>query len=293
MKKQYILFTALFAASMTIASQKAGERAIQKNTTSHLNQSGAPTGRTGAPGELTCATSGCHTGTVQDGTAENVLIFASGTTPVSSYLPGQTYNVALSMTSNPPKKGFQATVLDVSNNPVGTLTASVPGGTALSSGAVRKYINHTTMSSTSSLPWAWTWTAPAVDAGPIRFYVATNKTNSNGQSTGDVIYTSVHPIGSTASINEVELSKVKNFNASFSAENSMVYITYNSLIHGTSHVNIIDLNGRSVYSAELDGSHIGENKEMIRIPSSVKNGMYVVHFFVDNVASSKSISIQR
>ena len=78
-----------------------------------------------------------------------------------------------------------------------------------------------------------------------------------------------------------------------SAENSMVYITYNSLIHGTSHVNIIDLNGRSVYSAELDGSHIGENKEMIRIPSSVKNGMYVVHFFVDNVGSSKSVSIQR
>lgn len=293
MKKQYILLTALLVSGLTIAWQKSGTVKIQKNKFSHLNVTGAPTGRTGAPGELTCATSGCHGGTAQSGATENQFVFLnSGGTPVTAYIPGQTYTVGLSLASNPTKKGFQATVLTSANVAVGTLTGSGVGGTTVVTGGARKYVNHTFASSTSPA-WGWTWQAPATDAGPVTFYIATNKSNNNGSDNGDVIYTSTHVIGSTASLDETTLAKVKDFNASFSAENSVVYISYNSLINGTSHVNIVDMSGRSVLNMELDATTIGLNKEMIRIPDHIKNGMYVVHYFVDNVASSKSISIQK
>ena len=291
MKKHYLLFTGLVAISLTLSWEKVGDSVIQKNTTNHIFSSGAQPGNTGAPGEGNCTA--CHSGTVQDGTPENLFVFASGTMPVSNYTPGQTYNLALSMASSPAKKGFQATVLDASNNVVGTLNANASGGTAASSGGGRFYVGNTTASSSGTNPWLWTWTAPAADAGTIRFYIATNKANNNGQNTGDVIYTSVHPIGSTAGVDEVNLAMVSDFNASFSPNNSMVYLTYSSLINGATSVNIVDMSGRSAYSAQLDASNIGLNKEMIRIPSNVKNGMYVVHFFVNNVANSKTISIQR
>jgi hypothetical protein len=291
MKKHYLLFTSLVAISLTLSWEKAGHIVIQKNAMNHIFSSGAQPGNTGAPGEGNCTA--CHSGTVQDGTPENLFIFANGFIPVSNYSPGQTYNLELTMASSPVKKGFQATVLDASNNAVGTLNANTIGGTAASSGSGRFYVGNTTASSIGTTPWLWTWTAPSVDAGPIRFYIATNKSNSNGQNTGDVIYTSVHPIGSTAGVDEVNLVMVSDFSASFSPSNSMVYLTYSSLISGGTSVNIVDLHGRSAYSAQLDASNIGLNKEMIRIPSNVKNGMYVVHFFVNNVANSKSISIQR
>lgn len=292
MKKQYFLFGLLIASSVTFAWQKTGKIEVNKAKTSHMYVNGAPAGRTGAPGELTCATAGCHSGTSQDGTAENIFIPTLNGNVVTSYVPGQTYTIAISLMSNPTKKGFQATVLDAANNFVGTLTANAAAGTASTTGMGRTYINQTSAGS-SAPAWGFTWTAPAVDAGAVRFYVATNKTNNNGNNNGDVIYTSVHSLGSSLGISENESAVVSDFTASFSPSNSSIYLAYSSLINGNSNVNIVDMNGRSVLASELNASTIGLNKEIVRIPDNIKNGMYVVHFFVNNAATSKTISIQR
>ncbi len=292
MKKQYFLFSVLIATSVTFAWQKTGKIDTKRIKTSHTYVNGSPASRTGAPGELTCATSGCHGGTAMNGATENVFVASLNGSAVTSYVPGQTYTIALSLASNPAKKGFQATVLDGANNFVGTLTPITAGGTSSTTGMGRTYINQTSGGSTAAA-WAFDWTAPATDVGAVRFYVATNKSNNNGNNSGDEIFTSVHVLGSTASLEEVVSETVSDFNASFSAANSMVHVSYSSLINGTSHVNLVDMNGRSVLNSELNASTIGSNKDMIRIPSEVKNGMYVVHFFVNNNAVSKTISIQR
>lgn len=292
MKKQYFLFGLLVASSVAFAWQKTGKLQLNKQRTSHQYVNGAPAGRTGAPGELTCATSGCHGSTALNGATENIFVVTDNGNVVSSYVPGVTYTIALSLASNPTKKGFQATVLDGSNNFVGTLTPITAAGTASVTGLGRTYINHT-FAGTSAPAWGFTWTAPATDVGAVRFYVATNKTNNNGANSGDEIYTSIHPLSSTLSLTEAETSVVQEFNASFSATNSTVYLSYSALINGNTHVNMVDLNGRSVLHTELNASSIGLNKDLIRVPEEVKNGMYVVHFFVNNVAVSKTISIQR
>lgn len=159
---------------------------------SPLNGGGAAPGMTGAPNESNCTQ--CHSGSVQNGDTENILTILSGGTPVNTYMPGQQYTVNLLMSSNPVKRGFQATALTATNTMAGGFTGQ-PGNTSINGGA-KKYANHTSGSNTSvnAPSWTWTWTAPASGAGPVTFYVATNKTNNNGNDNGDMIYLSQHVI---------------------------------------------------------------------------------------------------
>ncbi|MFM7682216.1 MAG: choice-of-anchor V domain-containing protein, partial [Bacteroidota bacterium] len=143
---------------------------------SPLNSGGVAAGKTGAPGEQNCTQ--CHSGNTQDGSNENVLTLLDGTTPVTTYSPGQQYTVTLSMSSNPVKKGFQATALTSANAMAGIFTGQ-SGNTSIN-GSSKKYANHTSTSNTSSSApiWTWTWTAPASGTGDVKFYVATNKANN-------------------------------------------------------------------------------------------------------------------
>lgn len=166
------------------------------------NSGGASPGMTGAPNESNCTQ--CHSGSVQNGDAENILSILDGVTPVNTYTPGQQYSVNLLMASNPVKKGFQATALTASNNMAGGFTGQA-GNTSINGGA-KKYANHTSLSNTGAAApiWSWTWTAPAAGSGPITFYVATNKTNNNGNDNGDVIYLSQHVIQEASNSNVSE-----------------------------------------------------------------------------------------
>ena len=51
------------------------------------------------------------------------------------------HQVSLTMSSNPPKKGFQAIVLDSNNDMMGDFNAG--SGTSISSQGSKKYANHT------------------------------------------------------------------------------------------------------------------------------------------------------
>jgi hypothetical protein len=292
MKKNYILGLTFGLSIAVVSWQKSVTVEKDSYKISHRNNSGSPTGRTGAPGEGNCT--GCHSGSVQSGATENVLMLADGSGPVTSYVPGQTYTVALSMSSSPAKKGMQVTALNPSNQGAGTFTAISGGGVAVTAGSGKSYANHTAASTLASFPgWAWEWTAPATNVGAVKFYVATNKANNNGQNTGDVIYLSNYTFNGTVGLEENKLVTLSEFNAAFSAENSMIYIQYSSLIVGSNHLNIIDMNGRSIMNMDMGQATIGMNKDMVSLPEYVKNGMYVVQYFVNNYPMSKTIVVER
>ena len=73
----------------------------------------------------------------------------------------------------------------------------------------------------------------------------------------------------------------------------MVYIQFSSLINGSNFVNIVDMTGKSVLNMDIGASSIGINKESVRLPEHIKNGMYIVQFFVDNYPMSQSILVKR
>lgn len=250
-------------------------------------------GKTGAPGEQNCTS--CHSGATQNGSTENQLIINNDIGfGITQYTPGATYTVNLSMASNPAKKGFQVTALNGANEMAGNFVAGANTQikTATISGGQRKYATHKSSSNTSATQiWNWTWEAPATEQGAITFYVATNKANNNNNDNGDVIYLSQHVfLNDDASIDESV--KENNFTAGYSPEKDAILVSFSSLSIVPTSLNLVDLQGKSVYAKKLGATQAGKNQEWISLPQHLPNGMYVVHFFVGNNAYSAPISIQ-
>jgi hypothetical protein len=255
-----------------------------------INSGGAAAGKTGAPGEQNCTA--CHSGTAQNGANENLLTLSDGTTTVTAYTPGQQYTVTLGMTSNPTKKGFQATALTSSNVMAGNFTGQA-GNTSIN-GTTKKYANHTSNSNTSTTApvWTWTWIAPAAGSGNVTFYVATNKTNNNNNDMGDMIYLSQHVFTEASSSAGLE-SIVFNNNVVIGVDNesNKVTIAYELNQMAKMAINVVDLNGKSVHNKTAMNGQIGSNH--VEIPTSdFKSGVYIVNFFIDNKPFSKKIVVK-
>lgn len=288
MNKKNVLLSGVF---LTTAIFLSSYNESSFNTTvyhkSPLNSGGSPGGKTGAPGEGNCT--GCHAGSTLDGTSENVLIVTSGGNVVTDYIPGATHQVSLTMSSNPPKKGFQAIVLDSNNDMMGDFNAG--SGTSISSQGSKKYANHTSSSNTNATTtWTWDWIAPASAVGPATFYVASNSANGNGNTSGDAIYLSQHSLGAPfGDIEEHEL--ISNFMLNYSSLDRKLNLSFGSIKTGKLFMNIVDLNGKSVYSSNLGFSNIGQNDIKVSIDNDFNSGVYIVNMFIDNLPFSKKIFI--
>ena len=295
MKRHYILGITLCSSIAFLAFQKSGIEAVEKyleKNGHNINAAGAPTGKTGAPGESSCAE--CHIGTTQDGTATNTLLLLDGGTPVSNYVPGTTYNATLTLNSSDVKEGFSATVLDISTNSMAGSFTGVNGfGTAVSSASGRDYVTHTATSNTSAnFLWTWEWAAPATDVGPVKFYVATNIANGNNNITGDVIYLSEHIYGSTTGLNDQTMD-FSDFKAGFAANENKVILNFNAVTVDNIFFNLVDMSGKSVFTSRLGNSQIGKNSTSVSLPVDLKSGIYMVNFFIGNKAMSDKIMIQK
>ncbi len=261
---------------------------------SHFWSAGGIAPYTGAPGEQNCTF--CHAGTVQSGIGEHVFQVMEGFNPVTTYLPGTTYNVSLQKTSDPAKKGFSSTVLDNTATMAGTLNGQGIGGTQDYVNGSRQYVSHTVTSNTNATTtWVWTWDAPATAVGDVTFFVASNSANNNGTASGDVIYTSSHTIflDSSAAVGEIQHTEQQFFEAGYSPSSHSVVIDFTTLTPGNMFFNLVDMNGRSVFYKHLGDAIIGENHEEVSLPSDLENGVYVVHYFIGNQARTANIMISK
>ena len=283
MKKNYVVLSAIILTAGMFSFQKSGNEKIGSFSKGHFYYpNGLNIGSVaGAPGESSCVS--CHSGNTQSGASVNTMTFLSGTTPVTHYTPGSTYNVGLTMSPNPTRRGFQAVAMNSSNAVVGTVGALV---------GARIVSNRAMHSSDSDVAWTWTWTAPSTDVGNVTFYVASMAAGGSTNQTGDVVYLSQHVLSSSAGLTE-EVKNKYNFSAGYSSANNSVVIDFNSLVSGDMYFNLVDLNGRSVFTYKMGTASIGANKEQIALPEDLKNGMYVVNMFVNNNAMEQKIMIQK
>jgi hypothetical protein len=285
--KKILLPSIFFASTLAIYALRNHITLNSQFTLAPHNAGGASAGKTGAPGEQNCTA--CHAGTAQDGANENLLTLFDGTTPVTTYVPGQQYTVSLSMNSNPTKRGFQATALTSANFMAGTFTGQA-GNTNIN-GTTKKYANHTSSSNTSSTPsWTWTWTAPSTGSGNVTFYVATNKTNNNGNDNGDMIYLSQHVISEASSSSLEESTFNNNLVAGWNENKNVVNISFQLNKDALVGVNVVDMNGKSVYNKPTFKGSIG--KSVIEIPThGFSSGVYIVNLFINNKPLSKKVVI--
>ncbi len=151
---------------------------------------GPPNAKTGAPGEGTCAD--CH-GNLNIGDGRITVSAAS------AFAPGDTISLLVKV-SQPGqiRWGFELTVLDDADMPVGDLMIVEPTRTQLSVdvGTGRQYVKHTSVGTDLGTPdespgWTIEWASPEAPLGAVTFYIAGNAANGNGFNTGDFIYTNL------------------------------------------------------------------------------------------------------
>jgi len=158
---------------------------------------GAPPAHTGAPGEQTCARSGCHTGAaVNSGAGMLTLDFNQS---ADEYVPGEAYEIKVSLDEiNVMRFGFELTAIsDITGDEAGSLVITdsarmqVIQGPAPNDG--RTYITYrfagTEPVALGKGEWIFNWIAPQTDIGPVSFYLAAVSANDDATDDGDLTYT--------------------------------------------------------------------------------------------------------
>jgi len=214
------LITAVFflviAITIAISNEKYPEFLL-KSTAAHESS-------TGAPGELTCAQSGCHeTSEIFRDDTTNALLFFDADSTYGDSMEGVTLRVRK---DDCKKFGFQIVCLDTLMKNVGSWVLlnkervqmqsadfSVPGANG------RKYLTHTYKGtipqSTGEIFWEFSWLPPLNGyKGAVTFYVMTNCTNNDNTNSGDALYASKHTLRHQSSPTSISEEK-KNQTISF------------------------------------------------------------------------------
>ncbi len=152
---------------------------------------GPPTGRTGAPGELTCYNGSCHNSfPLNSGPGEAVIL---ANIPEAGYVPDSIYTLETRVQhSGMGRFGFQLIAYSPeSQGSAGILlTLEDSAGLTVVPDNDRQYILHyDATEATDSTRWRFLWQAPAAASGPVVFYAAFVASNNNGNRQGDYVYT--------------------------------------------------------------------------------------------------------
>lgn len=192
----FAIATAFFAVSLTGFRQRALASAFGPTPT-HTN----------APGEANCTA--CHGDFEVNSGSGGVMISGIPET----YTSGQQITVTVTATqADAVIYGFQLTAIDGTGRKIGTFDVppasdgriQILQGVVGQNNLVREYVEHTSGGLSNGQfgfnAWVFKWTAPSTSAGRVDFYAAANCSNSDGNTSGDYIYTtavSTMPAAST------------------------------------------------------------------------------------------------
>jgi len=147
---------------------------------------------TNAPGEGNCGD--CH-GHVNDGPGSASFYGVGG-----AYNLGQLFEMGVSVEQiSQGRWGFMITALDGANQPAGTFSLTDAARTMQLSNSGRSYVAHTANGTdagvTHQTSWAFRWTAPETDVGPVTLYLSAMASNNDNGTGGDYTYTTTYTLG--------------------------------------------------------------------------------------------------
>lgn len=293
MKKKIITISSILAVVFIINSAFLTEKSASICDAPLIGSA-----HTGAPGEVHCATSGCHSGTVNSGPGATTFEIGAGST---TYVPGQSYTVTVNMTeATIDKFGFQVIALkDNDNTFVGTYTLTDPTNTRLINGSGgKKYIGSTPCGSDAdpvgSLGWTFDWEAPATNEGDITFYLASLATNHNHSTSGDNTYTQTLTLTTnTTGINEIGQIE-KSFEMYPNPAIDQTRIRYTLEDDSDVQISISDMDGRAINVLSSGQQSAGQHDLTIELNREIfSSGLYTVNISAEKSSFSKRLSITR
>ena len=263
MNKRLLAFTAITSLALFVFT-----------SISYSNKNFAPVGNTNAPGENTCAKSGCHSSfSVQSNMPARITITADGVDMDANfqYTKGATYNMKFLINNAKARNGFSLTMLNPNGELVGTLATNSNDAQISNGAAGKKYVGH--INSLGVSFWDFEWTAPT-DSQVVTLYSIANLTNNNNATSGDSIltksftFTAKADTTATAIISRELTENIQVINA---IENGGV--AFNIDVNEVKYFNceILDLNGSIVFNKKYL-LHTGQHH--ISIPVLNNKGLY-------------------
>jgi hypothetical protein len=210
----------------------------------------------------------CHSGTVNSGSG---ALEIGG---VEVYAPGETYTITVNVNDESSSKfGFQAIAVDENNNAVGTITPGTGSKTITSGG--NEYVEHSSPSASGA--FTFEWTAPESEVGSITFYASGNASNSNGQVSGDNIYTSTL----TATPTQVGIEEGLAFEDIAQIENQgNGSIVVSALESNTVKVEVYNLNGQLMATSNQNQSTF-----------NLGQGVFIVNVIANNNSYTQKVAL--
>lgn len=262
---------------------------------SFTNSAQPPTGYTGAPGDNACSQSGCHVG--NSGTNVDGIIALGGSGIAGGVTAGTQYNITVNAGNGKNKYGFSLTALDGDNNGAGTFQVVTANNSVTATANGRSYISHLNASSTNA--WAVKWTAPTPVPSDLKFYLAVNRANNDGASSGDQIVLNQYNVTSSGFQLEGAVG-VEPINVDDATEVTMfpnpVVGDLNLIFSNNEYQNvkaeIYSINGQLIKVLMNEDLGSGSHDRSFNVSGELQTGMYLVKMNMGSQQYFKKIMVQ-
>lgn len=239
--------------------------------------SGSPGGKSNSPGDMGANCTDCHTGNPIAATD-----WISSNVPVTGYIPGNTYTITLNGShSGVVKFGFEVTAENGNNEKAGTFVLTDNEQTKFTNGGVA--VTHTSDGNTPSggeKTWTVDWTAPEAGTGSIGFYASFNAANGNGNTSGDVIYTT------SLFVNEMSVGIEELSFADLNIYPNPSNGTVNIELKENARVEVWDIAGNMIENYQFS-----QGTNQINL-SGHPAGFYFIHFWNDQKHEMKKVVLR-
>ena len=286
MTHRFLFSMALLAAAVLVLVQTADSRSTF-----------APAGNTGAPGDQTCATAGCHSGGVVEALNTNVTLTANGIALDASfrYRPDSVYAMMLEIDQPSARGGFSLLTLDDANAMAGA-PSNTDGNSEVTTVGSKQYVGHTNTLGVSS--WAWDWTAPNAGTGDVSFYASVLVANNNGNNAGDTLHPqevkieedttgSTTPVGIARRPAELPLTVLGTV-----VRDESVRVSFQAETPGVYTIEVIDPTGRVIGRPVRDFFH-GGTKTLDLPLASASPGVHHLYFHADHGRTIRKFVVTR
>ena len=258
------------------------------NTFVYTYSGSPPTGHTGAPGQETCAHSGCHVGTDENDYLSAIIISKSSPTLEA----GKVYELAVGFTTAvddlPPRSGFQMVAFDENNQSIGNFVTDGVS-TDVSTSAGIEYVHHKNAKEQDDIPtYKFEWKAPDNIPKSVTFYTAVLVSNANNNKNGDYVHTMSLTFNSeVTSIETPIVASSLSLNAFLQPVTKELFINYTVPHTDFVQFNLFDLKGQLIKNWSQNQHQAGDFKQVLALNNLLQKGLYIIQIKTDSAIASQ------
>lgn len=254
-------------------------------------------GYTNSPSEGNCTS--CHNSSAVNSGPGSVALLSN--IPVDGYLPGTTYNLTLRVAQTSRSLfGLGLEALTSANQNGGTLiitnSAKTRIANAVVGGVSRKNVTHQLNggANTDSMRFDFAWTAPVAGTGNVTFYYSGLAANSNGQTSGDNVYTGSTTIGEFVDHTGIAqaATNIKSFVIYPNPAKERINLHYSLTSASDVFVSLYNMEGKMVKFLGKSAKSAGMANDSFEIGTDLTTGTYLLELRTDKGVSTQKVMIQ-